>query len=275
MVNAKRLVITGHRGFVGRRLVAQAQSQGFQVLVFDGDLLKEQEVDLFCQALSSRDIIIHLAGSYFGSDMDVIEKNTIASFHLAKSLQVMPEVRIIVTSTGAVYGDSGNTPIGEVVPLNPNTVYGLAKKWNEEVFQFYSAQAKKNLVILRLASLYGPGNTKGVIHSMSHSIRVDSNLALNGSGDQRRSFLHVDDLCDALLMIVKSSITGVFNIAELQSYSIREVVDIFRSHVDFSIIKLPDENNLKSMVLDASCLFDALLWQPSHSLSSFIGNQEW
>lgn len=268
-----RLIITGHKGFVGKSLVKMAKSRGFNVLFVEGDLLKSDTVSKLRESISASDVLVHLAGGFFGSDPKIVEKNTLVSLTVAKLASENPRLKIIYTSTGAVYGNSGSDPIAESTVLNPNTVYGMSKKWGEEIFDYYIPHNQRRLTIFRLPSIYGPGNEIGVIARFIKSIQENDSLSLHGTGTQCRSFLHVEDLCEAILCNANSSLVGIFNLSESIPYSISEIIKILEEQSSFNLINLPLENTLDSMILDSSCYRSLTGWVTNRSVKEYIEKQ--
>ena len=267
-----RLIITGHNGFVGKRLVQMADLQGFKVRTVEGNLLDELIIKKLSDNISDKDVLVHLAGGFFGSEDEIIQKNASVSLMVSKILSKKPNVKVIISSTGAVYGNSGADPINESTSLNPNTLYGLAKKWGEEAFKMQMKHPLKKLTIFRLPSLYGPNNELGVIARWIDSIKKTKGIILHGSGDQKRSFLHVDDLCNAILANAQSDIVGTFNLSEFDYFSLADIVQVLKSHTSVNVKVVPAENSLESMILDPELYCSMTGWRPSHNVNDFIGS---
>lgn len=264
-----RLIVTGHNGFVGARLCEIAELKGFELLTVEGDLLDIRNVEMLLNDVSDNDVLIHLAGSFFGDEPLIIQKNLILSTIISKAISKR-NIKVIFTSSGAVYGNSGADPISENFSLNPNTIYGLVKKWSEEIFKLYVKNPSKNLTIFRIPSLYGPNNRLGVISLWGKSIKENKSIILHGDGHQERSFLHVDDLCNAILLNASSNISGIFNVSEKNSYNLSEILDIFQSHSSFDTVRVPLENELHSMVLNSNLFRSTAQWEPSFELEKYI-----
>lgn len=267
-----RLIITGHRGFVGKNLLRIAKSQGFDVFYVEGNLLDNSSISKLKENILASDVLVHLAGGFFGSDHEIIEKNALVSLSIAKLTKENPKLKVILTSTGAVYGNSGPDPIDETTLLKPNTLYGISKKWSEEAFNFYVPNHLKQLTIFRLPSVYGPGNENGVIANLIKSIKMTGSLSLYGTGSQRRSFLHVEDLCDAILKNADSSLAGTYNLSELESYSLNSIIKIMEGQATFEINHLPANNLLDSMVIDSGNYRSLAGWSTRRSIEDFIKN---
>lgn len=161
-----KFVVTGHAGFIGTHLCKELLSQGYEVVGFDreqGDLRVPGEFLNFMLDHRDTDYVIHLAakvGRLFGED-DVSE--TIADNAGMTSLiaQACGElgVKLAYASTSEIYGDQGEYVCTEDGFWSlPHNVYGLSKRWGEEVAELY---APEGLVCFRFSMPYGPGLPAG------------------------------------------------------------------------------------------------------------------
>ncbi|MEQ9006477.1 MAG: NAD(P)-dependent oxidoreductase, partial [Ekhidna sp.] len=247
--------------------------KGHEVKIFRGDLLERKSVEEFFDLNPDLSTFIHLAGSFYGELSDVIAKNTLASANLIDFITLRKNVRLIFTSTGAVYGNTGSKPAVEDQKLTPITTYGFAKKWAEELFLHYVNLYSIELVTLRLPSVYGPGNDKGVIHSWIKSVKESSTITLNGDGGQLRSFLHINDLIEVIDRFISHAATGTYNVAGRERLSLSELANIFSAHLEFETVLAPQDNRLQSMVLDIDKVSRTLDWTPRYYIEDFIQGQ--
>ena len=65
--------------------------------------------------------------------------------------------KFIYASSSSIYGDVKKFPINENFPLNPKSIYGISKKINEEVGDYYSKIVKTEIIGLRFFTVYGSG----------------------------------------------------------------------------------------------------------------------
>ena len=165
-----RFVVTGDRGFIGTHLSNELESQGYEVHGFDkatGDLrvpgVFRTQLETVLSDHGNVDYVVHLAakvGRLFGED-NVSETITDNAGMTALVAQACGElgVKLAYASTSEVYGDQGDTWCAEDLPMVlPHNVYGLSKRWGEEVCELY---APRGLVCFRFSMPYGPGLPAG------------------------------------------------------------------------------------------------------------------
>jgi len=99
----------------------------------------------------------------------------------------------------------------------------------ERLAAAYRAKLLEPIVGLRYSNVYGPGEDhKGklasMIHQLARQMRAGRRPRIFTSGQQRRDFVHIDDVVDANLCAMKSRESGVFNAGRGKSWSFNEVV---------------------------------------------------
>lgn len=167
-----RFIVTGASGFIGTHLCNELRSQGYAVETVDRKAAPFPDLrapGVFAEILDEAlergpvDYVVHLAakvGRLFGED-DVAETITDNAGMTAYVAQACGErgVRLAYASTSEVYGDLGAKMAfeGGLMKL-PHNVYGLSKRWGEEVCQLY---APDGLIAFRLSMPYGPGLPAG------------------------------------------------------------------------------------------------------------------
>lgn len=160
-----KILITGASGFIGTHLRNELRSVGHDVVPVDkaqGDLLDPTVIG-YLMDMTHPEVVVHLAakvGRAFGEDdLGVtITDNAIMTSYVAKACGER-DVPLVYASTSEVYGDQGENVAFEGGPLKlPHNLYGLSKRWGEEVAELY---APAGLVILRLSMPYGPGLPAG------------------------------------------------------------------------------------------------------------------
>ena len=139
--------------------------------------------------------------------------------------------RLVLVSSSAVYGEAkGCELIEETCPLQPVSVYGLAKVLQEQLAQFYSAVGLK-VVTARLFNLVGPGQNPGML--LPDWVRQVAAVA-KGNGSvlkvrhrlTSRDFVDVRDAARALILLAENCrCDGVFNVASGKAVTLKEVSD--------------------------------------------------
>ena len=157
-------------------------------------------------------------------------KGTLNILELAKNLNVK---RVVFSSSSSVYGNA-KTPTSENHPLNPLSPYALNKLIGEQYCKLYSEIYNIDTVCLRYFNVYGDRmNNEGyklVFPLFKEQILNNKPLTINNDGEQRRDFVHVDDIIRANILVAKhgSNFKGdIYNIGNGKNYSINEIANMF------------------------------------------------
>lgn len=226
----KNIVIVGGAGFIGSYLCKELLKNGNNCFVVDnlmrGKLSNLDKVrnmknfhffekdanDLeFLNRLFLRehiDYVFHLAAN---SDIQASAENPQIEFEsTAKTtwsiLRAMKETgvkNLFFASTSAVYGELvNNKPFEENDNLNPISYYGSAKAASEAFIKSFSYMNGFNSLIFRFPNVIGPNLTHGVFFDFINKLKKNPNrLDVLGNGTQRKPYLHVKDLVDAILRL--------------------------------------------------------------------------
>jgi len=180
------------------------------------------------------DCIIHFAAqthvdNSFNFPMDFIKDNILATHTLLELCKTNPVKLFIYCSTDEVYGDSNNGEEKckiESSMLEPTNPYAATKASCEMLCYSYSYSFKIPIIITRCNNVYGPNQYKEkLIPKFINHINLGESCTIHGKGDQLRTFIHVDDFCNALnLIIEKGNIGEIYNIGSEDEFS---VMDIF------------------------------------------------
>lgn len=133
--------------------------------------------------------------------------------------------KYIRISTPEVYGTSKNK-IKENICHNPSTPYALT---HSTIDQFLKLSFKKNkfpYVILRFSNFYGETQPMyRIIPKTIRSIMINKKLPLHGGGSSLRSFIYIDDFCDAIFKAFSKSKNGeVYNISSNELITIKDLI---------------------------------------------------
>jgi nucleoside-diphosphate-sugar epimerase/glycosyltransferase involved in cell wall biosynthesis len=237
-----RVLVTGANGFVGRRLCAELNSAGFDVLRavrrYD-DLPKTVELsDLTSDhamrdALISVDLVIHLAAvvHVMGDVNDSLEQvyqliNVDFSMRLAAAASHSGVKRFIFLSSVKVCGESSvSQPFSERDAANPSGPYSVSK-WNAERELFSIAKSTGlELVILRAPLVYGPGVRANFFKLMAAvGSRMPLPLLMLSN---KRSMIYIENLVSALIVCSEhpSAAGETFHVADEISTTLPELVN--------------------------------------------------
>lgn len=208
----RSVLITGAHGFLGRRVARAYADRGFQVHgIGHGDWPEEEwrgwglaawhpagvTPNTLCGAAAQPELVIHCAG---GSSVAASIARPHEDFHRTVSATASvlefvrthaPAARVLFPSSGSVYG-SANAPVGEDRPASPLSPYATHKRMAEELCAEYGQRFGVASVVVRFFSLYGPGLRKQLLWDACRRLLRGEN-AFDGTGQERRDFLHVDD----------------------------------------------------------------------------------
>ncbi|HEY4723305.1 MAG TPA: NAD-dependent epimerase/dehydratase family protein, partial [Anaerolineae bacterium] len=111
--------------------------------------------------------------------------------------------RVVLTSSGAIYGAQTHQPVHEDLPPNPDSPYAVSKLAAEHYVRTIGALWKIETVCLRIFNAYGPGQPlppshAPVIPQFLKQALNEGSVVTFGDGSQTRDFVYVDDVVDAL-----------------------------------------------------------------------------
>ncbi|MCY4239751.1 MAG: GDP-L-fucose synthase [Rhodospirillaceae bacterium] len=221
----KRIWVAGHRGMVGSALVRRLTIENCEILSADRrqlDLREQQPVRDWIGDMQP-DVVI-LAAARVGG---IAANDTHPVDFLSDNLQIQTNVidaaaqsgikRLLFLGSSCIYPRLAGQPIVEDAlltgPLEPtNQWYAIAKIAGIKLCQAWRRQAGKSFVSAMPTNLYGPGDlfdeqASHVIPALIQRLHVAKEtkipVTIWGSGNPRREFLHVDDLADALVFLLK------------------------------------------------------------------------
>jgi len=184
---------------------------------------------------------------------------------------------IVHVGSALEYGDVSGNLSEDTVP-NPTTVYGKSKLSGTNLLQKFCKTNKVNSIIVRLFTVYGPGEHSGrLLPSLLDSASNHKPLPLT-KGDQKRDFTYVEDVAEGLLRLglTKAEEGRIINLATGKLTSVRRFVetaaDMLRINPDllqFNKIPTRDEE-MKHDDVDISNLQELTGWQPPTSIEEGI-----
>jgi UDP-glucose 4-epimerase len=245
------VLITGGAGFLGVPLANQLAAQGHHVRVLDdlsaGDRDRldrrvaltrgdTRDIPKLWTLLRGVDCVYHLAArvSVPESILYPVEYNavnvggTVALMTAVRDAQVK---RVVLASSGAVYGEQAVQPVSEDAVPHPQTPYAVSKLAAEQYVLALGALWGIETVILRIFNAYGPGQPippahAPVIPQFLKQALGGGSLVVYGNGEQTRDFVYVLDVVEALQAAGTAAGVdrAVINIGSGTEVSINELV---------------------------------------------------
>jgi len=278
---SRRVLLTGATGFIGRHLPALLTERGYDVTPVSRatgvDLLAPGAAEAVVAAAQPTHLL-HLAwyavpGAFWTSPENV--RWVEASLALLRAFVAAGGERAVMAGTCAEYDWSGGVCVEGVTPLAPATLYGRAKNALREVAEGYAEQEGRSLAWGRIFFVYGPGEAPGRLVSSVAEALVSGEEAMTSEGDQRRDFLHVEDLAGAFAALLDSAVTGPVNLASGEAPAVREIVDeVARAAGRPELVRrgaVPTrEGDPPLIAADFTRLREEVGWRPRHTLREGI-----
>lgn len=279
----KTIGIVGSSGFLGQNLLGKLKKKGVQTKSFDRNLPKklksdksfigDASVEIPGDFLDGVDVVINLVGQFPPPLKDQIIGNTLVIGNLCEAMVKSGINKLVHISTAEVYGyPKENKPFTEESSPIPVTTYGLSKKIGEELVEFYCKNFGISAIILRPANTYGPGSDHGVVYNFLKSIKETGGVKIHGDGTQKRDFLFVGDLVDAIYKSISYPKNEVFNITTSESYDLNTLVGIMQDVLGkkISLAYEGEVQGAKVVSAENSKARRLLGWQPKVSLKEGV-----
>lgn len=294
-----KIVITGGAGYIGYGLadLLTKENQVSSVLIYD-NLSRQNDAVFFSpisrpekiklikadildtrklrKALDGADVLIHLAARvstpFANQDAHFFEQvnhwGTAETVYAAEAANIK---RVIYLSSASVYGKTTERATEATIP-NPQSYYGISKLRGEEHVARLMDSTKT--YIIRCGNVYGYSPAlrfDAVINNFMLQANLENRLTIHGSGMQKRSFAHVNDVDNMLSqMVFTNAPGGTYNFIR-KTLSINEIADIFEmlfpkleriyinQHIGMSSLEVSIESALNRFLhLDETSLLDEL-----------------
>jgi GDP-L-fucose synthase len=226
-LEGKRIWIAGHRGMVGGALVRRLATEGCTVLTAardELDLVDQKAVRAWMSGNRPDGIVLAAAkvgGIKANNDfpVDFLYQNLMIEANILSSAHEMDVARVLFLGSSCIYPKLAPQPIPESAlltgPLEPtNEWYAIAKIAGIKLVQAYRQQFGRDWISAMPTNLYGPGDNYDLISShvlpallrKFHEAKVSkaSSVTVWGTGTALREFLHVEDLADALVFLLRT-----------------------------------------------------------------------
>ncbi len=289
------ILVTGGAGFIGSRMAARHLADGHRVVVVDDlsagrrdkvppgarfveadiaeadlePLLREEKIDFVSHHAAQIDLRHSVSDPVFDA-----KANVLGSLKLFEACRRAGVGKVLFASTGgALYGEpEGGRPAPESHPTNPISPYGCAKLSIEKYLHYYRVVHGFQTQVFRYANVYGPGQNgtgeAGVVAIFSEAMLGHRALKINGTGDQTRDYVFVDDLCRAAAAAVVTDRSGTWNLGTGIETSVNRLFELLAKEFGYAAKAPhapPPAGEQQRSVLDGSAVrrdFSLPAWTP-------------
>jgi GDP-4-dehydro-6-deoxy-D-mannose reductase len=278
------ILITGAEGFVGSHFLARL---GERARPLDGDVTDAQAI---ADAIGrgKPEAVVHLAagssvGASWGDPREAWRVNVLGTVNVLEAVRTLaPGARVLVVSTGEVYGRAEEIPTTENAPVAPLSPYA-ASKAAAEVAAGQARRAGLDVVVARAFQQEGPGrDERFAVGSWSAQIvraeELGGGIVQVGDLTARRDITDVRDVVRAYEALLDPSVpAGTYNVGSGRVVEMQEVLDILVGLAGSPIeVELDPERvrpaDLPVLAGDASRLRSATGWEPTISLEQTLAD---
>jgi GDP-L-fucose synthase len=294
----KRIFVAGHRGMVGGAVVRRLASEGCEVIVAgrdEMDLVEQRQVRDWVARVKPDAMVVAAAkvgGILANSTLpaEFLYQNLMIEANLVQAAHEAGVDRMLFLGSSCIYPKLAEQPIKEesllTGPLEPtNEWYAIAKIAGIKLCQAYRAQYGRDYISAMPTNLYGPGdnfdlNSSHVMPALirkAHEAKLAgaASFEIWGTGTPLREFMHVDDLADACVFLLKNYSDALpINIGFGSDVTIGELAEMVAKVVGFTGTVTRDTSKpdgTPRKLMDSSRLH-GLGWAPKIALEAGIAD---
>jgi UDP-glucose 4-epimerase len=296
-----KALVTGGAGFIGSNLVDKLIDIKWDVVVIDNesaecneqfywnDKVNNYKLDI-CDYENTRelyngvDYVFHLAAESrlqpaIKNPINAVTKNAVGTCTVLQCAREAGVKKVIYSSTSSAYG-LNNYPNYETDPNDCLNPYSVSKVAGEELCKLYTNLYGLKTIIFRYFNVYGErspttGQYAPVIGIFLRQKYNEEILTIVGDGEQRRDFVHVQDVANANIMAALANLEEdcygqVYNIGSGENISILEIANMIsnnQTHIP------PRDGEARTTLACIDKAHYTFGWQPKYNVTEWIGKK--
>ena len=264
----KKVIVTGGAGFIGSNLVKYLLKKKYFVINIDKlsysanpynlkNLYKNKNYTFFKVDLNNKKKIVKILKKYkpegifnlaaethvdrsIDEPKNFIFSNILGTYNLLESIvSYKKKIKLIHVSTDEVYGDLIKGRSDEKFPYNPSSPYSSSKASADHLIKAYVRTYKIQAIVTNCCNNYGPNQfPEKLIPKLIFNIINSRALPIYAKGKNSREWMHVQDHCDALLLVYLKGKVG-------ESYNIGSSMNLKNIDIAKKLIKIAKNKTLK------------------------------
>ena len=290
----KKILVTGGSGFIGSNLVKFLLKKKYFVINVDSlkysanpyntkKLNKNKNYVLFKLDINNKNKILKVLKKYkpqgifnlaaethvdrsIDSPYNFIHSNILGIYNLLEAIRkYKKKIKLIHISTDEVYGDVLVGRSDEKYPYKPSSPYSSSKASSDHLVQAYVRTYKIPAIISNCCNNYGPNQfPEKLIPKLIFNIINNKPLPIYGKGKNSREWMHVQDHCEALLMIYKRGKIG-------ENYNIGSGLNLKNIDIAKKLLKIAKN---KSSKISQKVKIKFIKDRPGHDFRYALNNKK-
>ena len=290
----KKIIVTGGSGFIGSNLVKFLLKKKYFVINIDSlrysanpyntKNLKKNKNYVFCKLdLNNKNKVTRIIKKYnphgifnlaaethvdrsIDNPYSFIHSNILGTYNLLESIRGHnKKIKLIHISTDEVYGDILKGRSDEKFPYNPSSPYSSTKASADHLVKSYIRTYKIPAIITNCCNNYGPNQfPEKLIPKLIFNIMNNKPLPIYGKGRNSREWMHVQDHCEALLLVFLKGKVG-------QNYNIGSGINLKNIDIANKLIKISKYKILKNK---KSVKINFVKDRPGHDVRYALNNKK-
>ena len=261
-----KILVTGHKGFIGSHLIDSLKNCDIVTDSINGKRINLQNIEEVMK-IEPVDTVIHLGGkTEKGLEWkEYFENNIIGTLNILKYC-IKKNIKKIIFVSSYVYGNPKYSPIDEQHQISPHNLYTKSKFLAEELCKIYSEKYKLNVIILRPFNIFARSMNKNyLISNLIESVNTKKTVTITNR-TSKRDFLYIDDFIELILKIKDYDFKyEIFNVGSGISYSFDEIIKIIEKNTSEKLnveYKNDDQSFIENITANNSKITKILDWEP-------------